>query len=303
MTDTVTIGDHDLDLKHLDKVFFPEANLTKGDVVEYYQRIAPIMLPHLKDRPLNLFRAPDGLKGDPFFQQQISDYFPDWISRKAIEQVQSGTTTHVVCNRPETLVYLANQGCITPHPWLSRQSALNCPDRMIFDLDPPDGKFAPVREAARLLQDLLASIGLTPFVQTTGSRGLHVIAPLDATADYETVRHLAQTLADKLADEYSDSLTTAQYKNQRQGRLYLDTKRNAYGQTAVAPYALRLKPGAPVATPLDWDELGDSELHSQKYTLQTIFRRLGQKADPWEKIDSYAASAKDALQRVKDDSA
>lgn len=298
MTDLVTIGDHDIKLKHLDKVFFPEADLTKGDVVEYYQRIAPVMLPHLMDRPLNLFRAPDGLNGETFFQQQISDYFPDWINRIAIEKWQDGTTTHVVCDRTATLVYLANQGCITPHTWLSCTSALKYPDRLIFDLDPPGSEFTPVRDAARLLQEQLAAIGLTPFVQTTGSRGLHVIAPLDTTADFDTARHLAQTLADILAEKHPSSLTTAQYKSQRRGRLYLDTKRNAYGQTAVAPYALRLKPGAPVATPLDWNELEDTELHPQKYNLQNIFRRLGQKNDPWANINDHAASAETALKAL-----
>lgn len=296
---TVTVGNHRLELKHLDKVFFPNAGLTKGDVVDYYRRIAPVMVPHLQQRPLNLLRAPDGLQGKPFYQQAVADYFPDWINRITVEQVQRGETTHALVDSPEALVYLADQGCITPHPWLSRTRALNCPDRLIFDLDPSDDDFTPVRDAARLLRDQLLSIGLTPFVQTSGSRGLHVVAPLDATADFDQARQLAQAVAEALAEQQPQWLTTAQYKNQRQGRLYLDTQRNAYGQTAVAPYALRLKPGAPVATPLDWEELQDGDLHPQKYTLQNIFRRLGQKSDPWADIDNHCGSVESALEQLQ----
>jgi bifunctional non-homologous end joining protein LigD len=296
----ITLDEQTVELSHLDKPFFPDAGVSKGDVVEYYQRIAEVMLPHLGDRPLNMLRAPDGLDGQSFFQQKVSDYFPDWIARIDIEHVQGDTVTHVLCDRAATLVYMANQGCVTPHMWLSRISALNYPDRMIFDLDPPDHDFAPVRRAAQHLRQFLTQMELTPFVQTTGSRGLHVVVPLDASADFDITRALAQDLAETLAQEHPDSLTTAHYKDQRQGRLYLDTKRNAYGQTAVAPYAVRLKPGAPVATPLDWEELNDSKLHARRYTVQNIFRRLGQKADPWTGMDQHAGSVAKVRARLKE---
>jgi bifunctional non-homologous end joining protein LigD len=300
MTPTqVIIGNHALDLKHLDKPFFPEAGLTKGDVVDYYQRIAEVMLPHLRDRPLNLLRAPDGVDGETFFQQSAPDYFPDWIVRTEIERIQGGQIPHVVCDRPATLVYLANQGCMTLHAWLSRTHALNHPDRMIFDLAPPDQDFGTVRHAARQLHRLLTEVGLKAFVQTTRSRGLHVVVPLDAQADFERTRTLAQDLASTLAHQYPERLTTAQYKEQRQGSLYLDTGRNAYGQTAVVPYAIRLHPYAPVATPLDWAELADAELHPQRYTIQNIFRRLGQKTDPWQDMDQVAGSVAEVRLHLK----
>jgi bifunctional non-homologous end joining protein LigD len=299
MTTThLEVGQHTLELKHLDKPFFPKAGLTKGDVVDYYRRIADTMLPHLQQRPLNLFRAPEGLGGDTFFQQNRPDYFPDWIEGVSLDQ-GNGTTTHVLCASVEALVYLANQACITPHVWLSRVQNLNSPDRLIFDLDPPDDDFQPVRDAARKVRDLFCRVGLTPFVQTTGSRGLHVVAPLDTKADFDTTRNLAQDLAETLAQKYPDQLTTAQYKDQRQGRLYLDTKRNAYGQTAVAPYAIRLKPGAPVATPLEWDELSHGDLHAQSYTVENIFRRLGQKEDPWRSMAESAGSVANARKQLE----
>lgn len=165
---------------------------------------------------------------------------------------------------------------------------MNHPDKLIFDLDPPGNDFETVRFAAGWLREMLQEVGLVPFVMTTGSKGLHVVAPLDRSADFDEVRAFVRQLADELARREPERLTTETRKDQRQGRVFLDYLRNAYGQTGVAPYTVRAKPGAPVATPLDWAELADPRLHSQRYTLRNIFQRLGQKADPWQNIRDHA---------------
>lgn len=269
---------------------FPDDGLTKGDLVDYYYRISETMLPHVAGRPLTMHRFPNGIDAEGFYQKEAPDYFPQWIERVALE-VEGGRTQHqVLCNNVATLVYLANQSCITPHVWLSRADKVRYPDKLIFDLDPPSGDFEIVREAAQALREMLQQVGLVPFVMTTGSKGLHVVTPLDRTVDFDTARAFARRLAEVLAGREPDRFTTETRKNKRRGRLFLDYLRNSYGQHGVAPYAIRAKPGAPVATPLDWDELANRNLHSQSYTMQNIFRRLGQKEDPWRDMMDHARS-------------
>lgn len=285
---TEKIDGRSLEITHPHKVYFPQDGLTKANLISYYRRIAEVMLPHVRQRPLSLQRFPEGIGAKGFYQKEAPDYFPDWIERVQIPvEAEDETQPQVVCNYAATLVYLVNQGCITPHAWLSQADNLNQPDRLIFDLDPPGDDFDLVREAASILRDVLEEVGLTPFVMTTGSRGLHVVAPLDGRTDFDTVRAFARYLAEQLAAQQPEKFTTEVCKEKRNGRLFLDYLRNAYAQTAVAPYAVRPLPGAPVATPLDWDELNRPDLHSQSYTVNNIFQRLGQKADPWREIEQY----------------
>ena len=297
---TVTIGGRELELKNLDKVLFPADGITKAEVIDYYRAVAGVMLPHLKERPLTLQRFPDGIDAGGFFQQDRPDYFPSWIPAKGLERVgeKGGTVHHVLCNDEATLAYLANQGVVTLHGWLSRAGAPTRPDRLVFDLDPPGDDFAAVRRAARRVGELMEDLAMTPYVMTTGSRGLHVVAPLDAATGFDAVRALGQAMAEHLAARHPDELTTAQRKDKRGGRLYLDVMRNAYGQTAVAPYALRARPGAPVATPLDWGELDRSELAPDYYHLHNLRNRLAQKDDPWAAMDRHRVSAAKARERL-----
>ncbi len=294
MTDKkVEVNSHTIELSNLDKVLFPDDGFTKGDLIDYYQRIAPTILPHLADHPLSLQRFPNGIQAEGFYQKEIPDYFPDWIRRVSVEVKEDQTRQdQVVCDNVETLVYLANQACLTLHPWLSRADKLNHPDKLIFDLDPPGDDFEVVRFAAGRLREMLQEMGLVPLVMTTGSKGLHVVAPLDRSADFDEVRAFVRQLADELARREPERLTTETRKEQRQGRVFLDYLRNAYGQTGVVPYTVRAKPGAPVATPLEWAELANPRLHSQRYTLRNIFHRLGQKADPWQDMRDHARALK-----------
>ncbi|MDZ7750639.1 MAG: non-homologous end-joining DNA ligase [Gammaproteobacteria bacterium] len=296
----IMVGGRDIELKNLNKVWFPDAGISKGDVVDYYLDLADIMMMHLSERPLTLQRFPDGIDAEGFYQQQRPDYFPAWVEGVSLPRAGGGDDKvhHIVCGDAPTLVYLANQGVITFHGWLSRAGQPHHPDRLVFDLDPAGDDFTPVRAAARRVAGLMTDLGMTPFVMTTGSRGLHVVAPLDGSGDFDAARACAHAMAARLAREYPDELTTEQRKDKREGRLYLDVMRNAYGQTAVVPYALRPLPGAPVATPLDWDELDRSELGPQRYHLGNLRQRLGQKQDPWRDMNRHRVAVARARERL-----
>ena len=244
-----------------------------------------------------MHRYPDGIGDGDFFQKNIPDYFPDWIERTTLPKTD-GEVTHVVANNAATLVYLANQACITPHLALSRIDRPNHPDRMIFDLDPSDDDFGKIQDTARHLGNLLDALKLASFVQTTGSRGLHIVVPLDREADFDEVRKFSHRVCRVLADRHPDLMTVEQRKNKRGKRVFLDDLRNAYGQTSVAPYALRARPGAPIATPLEWDEVGASDLTPRKYRMDNIFRRLGQRDDPWADIARHAQGLDKARRRL-----
>jgi bifunctional non-homologous end joining protein LigD len=292
------IGGHDIDISNKEKIFFPEAKITKGDLVDYYRRVAKIMLSHLRGRPLAMHRHPDGIEGEGFFQKDVPDYFPAWINRVKTPRKEGGEIDSVVCDNAATLVYLANQACITPHVWLSRRDKLDYPDQLIFDLDPPAEDFAPVRFAAKALHDFLSELGLSAFVKTTGSRGLHVLVPLDRRHDFDTTRKFAQDVAHVLAHRYPKLLTIEPRKDKRRDRLYLDTGRNSYAQHAVAPYAVRAIEGAAIATPLSWEELADSKLTAQSFNIKNIFQRLSRKSDPWKNLRRSVRSFKAARRRL-----
>jgi bifunctional non-homologous end joining protein LigD len=299
MTERRRYGRQAVEISNPDRIFFPDAGITKGDLIDYYERVADIMLPHVGGRAVMMRRFPDGLGGEGFYQKEVPDYFPDWIRTVEVKK-EGGRLTQLVIENAATLVYLANQACIDPHVWLSRVDRPDHPDRMIFDLDPAGSDFSAVRSAARAFGEILRDLRLEPFVMTTGSRGLHVAVPLDRRADFDTVRAFAREVAEVVVSRDPERLTTEQRKNKRRGRLFVDIQRNAYAQTAVAPYAVRPQPGAPVATPLEWEELGDRTLRSQRYTLKNLFRRLERDGDPWKHIARHASSLREAQRRLKD---
>jgi bifunctional non-homologous end joining protein LigD len=286
----VKVGRRSVTLSRPDKLIFPEDRITKSGLLDHYLAVADLLLPHLRERPLSLQRFPDGIDESGFYQKKAADHFPDWIaSAEVAVKGTGGRQRQTVCNDQATLAFLVDQAVITPHPWLARTGHLDHPDVMIFDLDPPGADFGIVRDAARALADCLREIGLLPYVMTTGSRGLHVVVPLDRSVDFDGVRDFASRAADALAERHPDTLTAEQRKSKRKGRLYLDVMRNAYGQTSVMPYSLRAKPGAPVATPLAWDELGADGLTARRYHIGNLFRRLGQIDDPWRDMKRHAA--------------
>ncbi|MDX1637721.1 MAG: non-homologous end-joining DNA ligase [Balneolaceae bacterium] len=302
-TSMVQVGDRTIEMENLDKVIFPDIGVTQGDLLTYYHRISGVMLPHMKDRPLTLQRFPDGIGEEGFYQKNMPDYFPGWITAARVEVAgQDRTQRQVICNDTATLAYLVDQGVVTVHIWQSRSDKLHYPDRMIFDIDPPDDDFSLVCRAARRLRELLERIELNPYVMTTGSRGLHVAVPLERSQRFDIVRAFAKKVAGRIAKRQPDLFTVEMRKEKREGRLFLDYLRNSYGQNSVAPYAVRALPGAPVATPLDWQEL-DRDITSRTYTVKNIFRRMGQKKDPWKNIHEHAGSLEKAKNRFDENTA
>jgi bifunctional non-homologous end joining protein LigD len=293
-------GPYSIDISREDKVLFPKSSITKGDLIDYYERISDQLLPHLTDRPLVLQRFPDGIDEEGFYQKQIGDYFPGWIATTKVKVASSGSDQElVVCNNTATLVYLANQACITLHPWLSRTDRIDHPDQVVVDLDPPSDNFEDARAAALQLRELLEELELPSFPKLTGSRGIHVHVPLDRSDDFDEVRSIARSMVSLLANRHGDTLTTEQRKDKRGKRLFLDVGRNAYAQTAVAPYAVRAREGAPIAAPIAWAELEQKGMQSRSFTIENVFRRLGQIEDPWTGWCRRACSLERAKKRLE----
>ncbi|MDX1689864.1 MAG: non-homologous end-joining DNA ligase [Acidimicrobiia bacterium] len=274
------VDGRDVEIGNPDKELFD--GISKHDLAEHHRDLADVMVPHLRHRPATLRRFPDGIDGDGFFQKRASDHYPEWI-RRVETTIEGGTMTQPVVDDAPTLVYLVDQGTIEFHVGLAQADRPDHPDRMVFDLDPPDdGDVDDVRRVAREIRDVFASIDVDPLLTTTGSSGYHVVVPLDRSAAFDDVRAAARRMADSVAERLPDIATTAQRKDRREGRVFVDYLRNARGQTAIAPYSLRALPGAPVATPIEWDELGRTDPGS--VTFGSLRRRLGQKDDPWADI-------------------
>jgi len=292
-------GGRSVETSDEDKVLFPEIGLTKGGLIDYYERIADAILPHLRDRPLALQRFPDGIAEEGFYQKQVGGHFPDWIRTVRVPLVSTdGHQDLVVCDEKATLGYLANQACITLHPWLSGVDALDQPDVLIVDLDPPGDDFEAARSAALQVRALFDELDVACYAKLTGSTGVHVVAPLDAGADFDTVRGFASDAMALLAARHPDALTTEQRKSKRRGRVYLDIGRNAYGQTAVAPWSVRPLPEAPVAAPIAWKDLEAPGLGARDYTVENVFRRIARRADPWADWRRRARSLEPARERL-----
>jgi bifunctional non-homologous end joining protein LigD len=283
----VRAGRRSVEISNPDKVLFGDDGITKSDLASYYARIAPTMLPYLRGRPAHMHRFPDGLGGEDWVQKNVPGYFPDWIDRVTVPK-RGGEVTHPVIDDAAILVYLAAQATITPHVWTSRVDRVDNPDLLILDLDPATDDFGEVRDAARVARGAMEEIGLPPFLKTTGSRGLHLVAPLDRSASFEEVKTFGRDLATLIASRDPKALTTELRMAKRRGRLFIDWLRNRYAQTTVPPYAVRALPGAPVAVPIGWDELGRAE--PRRYNINNVFRRLDSKGDAWRGMGRRARS-------------
>lgn len=273
-------GPYTVEISRADKVLFPEDGVTKLDLCEHYERVAERMLPHLADRPLSLQRFPDGIGEEGFYQKDSPDWFPEWIRTERVPKKEGGANRQAVADNAATLVYLAAQATITLHCWTSTAEHLERPDRLVFDLDPSGDDFATVVAAARETREVLEQVGLTAWLLATGSRGLHVVSPIRPDDSFEEVHEIATRIADRVAARSPDTFTTEFRKDKRRGRLFLDTRRNLYAQTVVAPYAVRARPGAPVAVPLDWRELDLPDAGPRPCTIENVEDRLASD-DPW----------------------
>lgn len=296
---TFMLDGHTIECAHEDKVLFPEAGITKGELADYYERIAPLMLPHVRNRQLTVQRYPNGIGHEGFYQKHRPDYYPVWIGRHCVEKKDDGDVCYVVADNAAALVYLAVQDAIVYHLGLSRIDKIHHPDRLIFDLDPSQDDWSLVCWAAKTVRALLEDeLDLKTFVMTTGSRGVHIVVPLDRKADFDVTKAFAREVAELLARRHSDTLTTEVRKDKRAGKVFIDYLRNAYGQTGVAPYSVRARADAPVATPLEWSEVKPS-LSADFYTIKTMFKRLARKDDPWHNIDASAQGLKKATVAIK----
>ena len=281
----LTVDGHAITVTHPDKLLFPDNGITKGELVDYYRRIAERMLPHVRDRPIHMNRFPNGIGGIAIQQKRIPESFPAWITRATVDLHRGGVITHAVIDNAATLAYLVNYNMVSVHVWQSRTQAPERPDQVVFDLDPASDDFSLVRSTARTLRSLLEHIGLNAFIKTTGSRGLHVVVPISVGPDFETVHLFAENVAQRLAATDPDRLTTEFIKQKRGGRLFLDVNRNAYAQTAVAPYSVRERRGAPVAMPIEWSELDDDTLCSDTVNVGNVWEWVRERDDAWKDMD------------------
>ncbi len=281
-----TIDGHEITVSNPDKLLFPDDGITKGDLVDYYERVAARMLPQVRDRPLHMNRFPDGIGRIAIQQKRVPESFPAWITRATVDLHKGGIITHAVIDNAATLVYLANYNMVTAHVWLSRVQAPERPDHLIFDLDPSDDDFGLVRKTARTLKALLEELTLIPFVKTTGSRGLHVVVPIMVGPSFEQAHIFADYVAQRLAATDPHHLTTEFLKQKRDGRLFIDLNRNSYGQTAVAAYSVRARRTAPIAMPITWSDVDRDTLRPDGVTVRNVWDWLRDGADPWEQMET-----------------
>ncbi len=289
MATTYELGDRTIEITHPERVLFPADGITKADLAAYHHAVASVLVPHLADRPLMLQRFPGGIDKDGFYQKDAGKTLPKWI-RTVRARKEGGTVNHPIVDDEAALLALSNLGTVSFHRWGARADQLEQPDLLIIDLDPSRDEFAAVVQAARWTRELLDELDLAAYVQVTGSRGLHVVTPLDRAASTEDVRAFADGMAIVLAARHPDELTHEFSKASRGDRLYLDTARNGYAQTAVAPYSVRPRAGAPVATPVEWDELDDADLRADRWTIATLPDRLASRSDPWADMARHARS-------------
>lgn len=294
----IKVGTRNIAVSNYDKIWFPQSRISKGSVIEYYYRIAECLLPHIKNHLITMQRFPGGIKGESFYQKNAGAYFPSWIKTFKVRKQEEGAVDYILCNDAATLVYLVNQGVLTFHAWLSVYTKLHYPDRMIFDLDPSVNDFSRVRKAALLLKALFDELAIPSFTMTTGSRGMHVYVPLKRVHTFDEVGNFSYAIAQRMLEHEPREFTLEVRKNKRGNKIFIDTLRNRYSATAVAPYSIRPYEKAPIAAPLWWEEVDDVHLTAQKFTIQNIFTRLKKDGDPWEKIDSHAVSLKKNYKRV-----
>lgn len=243
-----------IDISHPEKIIFPKLGITKLDMINYYEKAADKMLPYLKDRPLTLHRFPSGIDSSGFYQKNVSDHFPDFIKTVEIK-TEEGTNTQVICNSKKTLLYLANQGTVSFHIWLSKKDKLYKPDKVVFDLDPSENSFDIVKKAAKITGDFLRKKNKDPQLMTSGKHGFHVWYSQIRTKTFDELKPQLKELAQELESENPDMFTTEIRKNKRENKIFIDYLRNSYAQTSVCPYSLRANEFAGIATPISWNEL------------------------------------------------
>lgn len=296
---TYEVGGRTVEITHPDRVLFPDDGITKADLAEYHHRVAPTLVAHLADRPIMLQRFPEGIDGQGFYQKEGGRGVPGWVRLFEVRK-EGGTVNHPVVDDEATLLALTNLGTISFHRWPARADDIEHPDLLLVDLDPSSDDFADVKQAARWTKEVLEELDLAAYLQVTGSRGIHVVTPVDRKAPTEAAAVFAQNVARLLSLRHPEHLTDAGRKAKRKGRLYVDVARNGWAQTAVTPYSVRPRPGAPVATPITWDELEDDALRPDGFTIATVPDRLASIDDPWAGMARHARSLQSRWQHLQE---
>ena len=295
----VNINNRKLKLTNLDKLYFPDEGYTKGDVIEYYRKVAKYILPYLKGRPESLNRHPNGIDGESFYMKDVKDLPPEWVHVENIySEHNEKDINYLVCNNEATLVYLANLGCIEINPWFSRVENLDNPNYLVLDLDPEDISFDKVIETALAVKDVLDIAGAESYCKTSGATGLHIYVPLNTKYDYDVARDFAHLIAKIVHDKTRSFTSIERSPSKRQKKVYLDYLQNRTGQTLAAPYSLRPKPGAPVSTPLKWDEVKVG-INPKDYNIENTFRRLGQVGDILKGVLGKGIDIKKCIKRLE----
>jgi bifunctional non-homologous end joining protein LigD len=261
-------------------VLFPDVGITKGEMAAYYEMVAPVMIPHVRRRPVTMERYPQGIRAQSFWQKDVSKGFPSWLERVEVPK-KNGVVHHPIVTDRASLLWLANQNSITPHVWTSRFPNLYHPDICVFDLDPARDDPAAVRLAALALRQLLAELGLPSWIKTSGSKGFHIVVPLDGKSDHGEVSHFAHHVGRLLVQRIPTALTQEFSKSDRGGRILIDTGRNGYSATFAAAYAVRARPGAPVSAPCTWEEIEGEHVAPTSWTVRNMRERLEKVGDLW----------------------
>jgi bifunctional non-homologous end joining protein LigD len=284
-------------ITHPDKVLFPDDGITKGDLANYYETVAPVMLPHLGGRPITMERYPNGINAKGFWQKDVSKGFPAWLQRVEVPK-KEGVVHHPIVTDVRGLLWITNQNTVTQHVWTSRVPQLNHPDICVFDLDPSIDDVDAVRAAAIGLRDLLAKLGLPSWIKTSGSKGFHIVVPIDGKTPIGTVARFANSVGTMFVKLAPDRLTQEFSKVDRRGRIYVDTGRNGYSATFAAAYTVRAKAGAPVSAPCTWEEVERGEVNPRTFTLRNMPERLAKVGDLWADMRPRGRSLKQAIKKL-----
>jgi bifunctional non-homologous end joining protein LigD len=285
-------------ITHPEKVLFPDDGITKGDLAAYYEAMARVILPHLRGRPVTMERYPAGIGEKGFWQKDVSKGFPPWLQRVRVPK-KDGVVHHPVVTDTRSLLWITNQNTITQHVWTSRVPHLDRPDLCVFDLDPSRDNVAEVRAAAIGLRDLLDELGLPSWVKTTGSKGFHIVVPVDGKTDIAVVAPFANAVGALFVSLAPDRLTQEFSKVDRRGRIYVDTGRNGYSATFAAAYTVRARRGAPVSAPCTWEEIERGEVHPGTFTVRNMPERIAKIGDVWADMRRRARSLKRPLEKLR----
>jgi bifunctional non-homologous end joining protein LigD len=287
-----------ISISHPEKVLFPDDGITKGEMAAYYESIAPLMLPHLRGRPVTMERYHRGIGEAGFFQKSVVKGAPEWLERVEVPK-KGGVVNHPLINDKRSLLWMANQNCITPHVWVSRVPTLYHPDLCIFDLDPMRDDADELRDATLALRDLLSELGLKTWVKTTGSKGFHIAVPLDGKADAGVVASFSGAVGSILVARHPKALTLEFSKADRGHRIYVDTGRNHPPATFAAPYAVRARPTAPISAPCTWSEIESGKVNPTTFTLRTMARRTDKVGDLWSTMHDEPQSLRAAIKELQ----